>query len=341
MNWGKYKVAFVESAITKGLSKRDIETFLDYAKALFDKGLPVIYDIKHLSLLVGYKEDYIHRAIKNTPYFYRSYRIVKKNGGYREISEPLPSLKEIQNWILKEILRKVSVSRFAKAYIKNRSIKSNARFHVNKKIVFTIDIKDFFTSIEEVRVSEIFKNLGYEKNVAEVLAKLCCLDGVLPQGAPTSPYISNLVMKSIDDQISTFTISNSYCYTRYADDLTFSGKLHTSSLYNYVEQVLNKNGFLINVEKTRSRRQHQKQEVTGIIVNEKMQVDKSQRRLFRQAMYYIKKYGFDNHVEKVGISRARYFEHLIGIGNNIVFINPDDVEHKENLEYLKKLYRWG
>lgn len=120
-----YAKKFTEKAVGNGFSSDYIEKCLSYASPLLENNLPVVYSINHLSGLVGYNVSYLKRAIKFPKYFYREFEIEKSNGKKRKLHEPLPSLKEIQLWILDEILYKLKVSRYAKAYVPKRSIKEH------------------------------------------------------------------------------------------------------------------------------------------------------------------------------------------------------------------------
>ena len=164
--------------------------------------------LTHFSSLVGYNTKYIRRSIISTKYFYRYFEIEKKNGKKRKIAYPLPSLKEIQKWILEEILYNVKISRHAKGYIPKRSLYEHLKYHKNEKTVLTLDIDNFFGSIDEDLVYNVFLNLGYSKNVSYFLSGLCCLDKCLPQGAPTSPYISNIILNKFfeSDSISGYCL---------------------------------------------------------------------------------------------------------------------------------------
>lgn len=191
-----------------------------------------------------------------------------------DIAEPLPNFKDIQKLILINILYKIPVSPYAKAYIKKKSIKENVRFHRRQKAVLTLDIHDFFGSITSYRVYRLFSELGYNEAVDMMLTGLCSLDNELPQGAPTSAALSNIVMKEFDGTIAKYTGENKIRYTRYSDDMTFSGDFNLVDVIRLVRRELKKYGMRLNDEKTRTRRQGQQQEVTGIIVNEKMQLPK-------------------------------------------------------------------
>lgn len=257
----------------------------------------------------------------------------------RQIAEPLPSLKEIQHWILEEILNIIPISKYAKAYVKGKSIKDNARFHRGQKVVVKLDIKNFFGSINLFKVQELFRNLGYVDEVAVMLANLCCLDKVLPQGAPTSAALSNIIMYEIDEAISEYTNEHKIRYTRYADDMTFSGDFNTTDLIKFVCGIIKENGFVINKKKTKVLYGYKRQIVTGVVTNEKLQVPREKRRYIRQQMYYINKYGLNSHMERIRQNNPYYIEHLLGIANYILFINPKDleVEGYRNIlnEYIK------
>ena len=200
--------------------------------------------------------------------FYRTFFIPKKDGKKRQIDEPLPGLKNIQRWILDEILNKLSVSKYAKAYVKKRSVRSNAYYHRNRKCIIALDIKEYFASIHFSKVFSFFSSLGYTEHVACVLSNICLLNNALPQGAPTSPALSNLCTKDLDDDLYAFVKGKQIMYTRYADDIAFSGNfIDIREFYKNVKLILNKHGFRLNYAKTRVLHNHQRQLVTGIVVN--------------------------------------------------------------------------
>lgn len=334
--WEKYSTKLEKRAKSQKFDAETIKEILDYAHKLHEKNLPIIFDQHHLSLLVGYHITYLIRASYNPEKFYRKFNIPKKSGGLRSISEPLPSLKEIQKWILDEILYKCDVSEYTKAYRPGKSIKNNAQFHRNQKIVLKLDIKDYFPSIKYPKIYAFFKRLGYSKAVTTMLANLCCLHKCLPQGAPTSPALSNLVTVHLDNRISGFTKKLKIRYTRYADDLTFSGDFNPGIIINFVEKVLNEEGFLLNKEKINTMYQNKRQQVTGIVVNKYMQTPRELRKKLRQDIYYIEKFGLKSHMEKIKEERTYYINHLLGIANHIYFINPTDKEAKKYIDILKK-----
>lgn len=339
MKWETYKKKFSKLAKENNFTDDFINESLLYAKNLFDKNVPIIYDQIHLSRLLGFSEQYLYGVSNDSTKFYRYFEIPKKSGGIRKIAEPLPNLKEIQRWILEEILYKFKVSDYSKAYVKGRSIKDNARFHRGQKMVLSMDIADYFNSIKFNKVYGLFYKIGYKVDVSVMLASLCCLNRSLPQGASTSPALSNLITVKLDNRISGFAKKNNIRYTRYADDMTFSGEFDCGMIIKFVKRVLLEEGFSLNETKTRVRYYYEKQEVTGIIVNKKLQAPISLRKKLRQDMYYIEKYGLNSHLSKTKNTKANYIKHLLGIANFILFINPKDEDTKEYIEKLHLLLK--
>lgn len=332
-----YATKFTEKAIENGFSTDYIKKCLSYANPLLASNLPVIYSINHFSGLVGYSVSYLKRAVKFQKYFYREFEINKNNGDKRTLYEPLPSLKEIQLWILDEILYKLKVSRYAKAYVPKRSIKEHTIYHTDEPFVLTLDIKEFFNSIKFESVESLFRNIGYSEKMSNLFTKLCFREDELPQGAPTSPYISNLVLKDFDIAISGYCIKNEIKFTRYADDLAFSGNLNAEEIEKLVKDELSKIGLELNDEKRRLMKPNQPQLISGIIVNKKAQLPKKVRNSLRNEMYYIKKFGLPNHIERIKQKKPNYIKHLMGRINYVLQINPRDEEFIEYKKYLHEL----
>ena len=337
ITFNKYKKLFTEKAINSGYSEDNILKCLSYAEPIMKKGFPVIYNTSHLSSLVGYNKIFIKRAVNHTTYFYRKFEISKKNGTKRVLLEPLPSLKEIQSWILEEILYNHKVSRYAKGYIPNRSIKDHVRYHTKKEKVLTLDIKKFFDNVSFKLVENIFVKIGYSELISNLLTKLCFLDGKLPQGAPTSPYISNIILLEFDEKISKYCSDNNLKFTRYADDLAFSGKIKKTELVNLVRAELKKLGLKLNNDKIKLMKQNQPQIISGIIVNEKTQIPKRIRNQIRNEMFYIKKFGIESHMQKTNQTKSKsvYLKHLLGKINYLLTINFKD---NEFIEYKRILH---
>jgi RNA-directed DNA polymerase len=280
---------------------------------LWKQKLPVIYDQEHLSRLLGYRLDYLNDVVSSSPLHYHEHKIAKKTGGIRILHEPHPDLKEIQRWLSLEILSKLKVSKYSKAYRKGISLEDSVKFHVSRNMVLRLDIKDFFPSIRFGKVYEILINLGYSKSVAVMIAKLLLRNDLLPQGSPASPTLSNIIFINLDTTIGAFCREREIYYSRYADDLTFSGEsFNYRELIDFVKIELSKNEFKLNKKKTRLMRKHRKQIINGLVVNQKINVEKKYRKEIRQEIYYIKKYGLASHMEKINIHKSSYPEHLLG-----------------------------
>lgn len=340
MDYNRYSIIFKEQAIEQGLDNDEIEAYLTYAKLLIDKSLPIIYNQEHLSKLLGIHPIYLYTLTNSSDKFYRKFKINKKNGKKRKIEEPLLILKEAQYWVLENILLKCSCSNYTKAFKLNSSIKENAKFHKKQKVVINLDIEDYFGTIRGYKVYEFFKSLGYNSEVSIMLTKICTNKDSLPQGAPSSPYLSNIITKNLDNKLAIVANTAEYKlrYTRYADDITFSTnkEIDITKLIRDTSNVLKQEGFKINYKKTRVSSNNRRQMVTGIVVNDKLQVSKQQRKKTRQAMYYIEKYDLESHIRNIGWKRGseKYLRHLLGNVNFVLFINPKDKEH---LEYKDRL----
>ena len=337
MVWTTLRKNIIRECKKQNKRKDYITKYIAYCKKLYDQGLPIISSPKHFSMLVGLQHDYICRMAYAPQHFYRHFEILKSNGASRPIDEPLPDLKYVQRWILSNILEKIVVSPYAKAFVKKRGIKENARFHRNQTVVVSMDIKNFFPSISIHDIVAIFKELGYFDNVSNFIAHLCCYQYSLPQGAPTSPYLSNLRMKEFDQKVAAFTKQNGIRYTRYADDLTFSGAFDANHMINTISSWLFSEGFTANSSKTRVAHRNARQEITGIVVNEHMQVPKLYRKKIRQEVYFIQKFGLDSHLSQLGETHKNYLNHLLGKINHARYVNPKDAEMQRYYIFIKNL----
>lgn len=227
--------------------------------------------------------------VKKPENLYISFQIPKKSGGTRIISAPTSDLKLIQRRLAselyeyqKEILNELhSVKNISNGFEKGKSIITNAKAHKNKKIVINIDLKDFFESFHFGRVCGYFEKNNHFKlphNIAVMLSQLTCYKGSLPQGAPTSPIIANLICQILDNRILKIAKKYRVDYTRYADDITFSTndnkfKEKYDNFFSELNAEIENCGFKINESKIRIKTSNEKQTVTGLIVNQKVNID--------------------------------------------------------------------
>ena len=284
----------------------------------------------------------IYSISNNIEKNYKIYKIKKRNGKYRTIYEPNLILKQIQKQILNNILNNKSISKYAKAYHKGIQLKDNAIPHINKEMILKLDIKDFFENISFLDIyNSCFPIEYFPKSVGMILTYLCTYDNHLTQGSPTSAYISNLVMKEFDEEIGNWCNLRNISYTRYSDDMTFSGAFNPSELITKVRKMLYKLGLELNNDKIHIVYKSSSQNVTGIVVNEKMQVNVKYRNKIRQEIYYIKKFGLSSHLKKcnINIDLKRYLNILYGKILYVLQINENDKEFIKYKQFIKNLKR--
>lgn len=271
---------------------------------------------------------------------YKKYKIKKRTGGYRIIYQPNDILKQIQTRILNNILENKRISKSAKAYHKNISLKDNALPHINKTMILKLDIKDFFENISFWNIyNSCFSIEYFPKSVGMILTYLCTYENHLPQGSPTSAYISNLVMKNFDETIANWCELRKIDYTRYSDDMTFSGEFNPSELIKIVRKELYHLGLELNDKKIHVIYKSSCQNVTGIVVNEKIQVSRAYRQKIRQEIYYINKYGLESHLKSQNIKsdKKEYLNKLYGKILYVLQINENDKQFNRYKQYVNEL----
>lgn len=244
---------------------------------------------------------------------YIQFSIPKKSGGTRLLSAPHRRLANCQRWIQTQILSKLDVSPQAHGFVVGRSTVTNAMPHCGKAVVLNTDVEGFFPSVTFPRVRKVFQKLGYSPSVATILALLCTecprrtveFGGeklfvatgprALPQGACTSPSLSNQVALRLDRRLQGLASRLGLTYTRYADDITFSGneelKSRTGYLMARIRHIVQDEGLQINEEKTRIQRQNRVQSVTGLVVNDRPGVLRSKVRRLRAILHQAKTTG--------------------------------------------------
>lgn len=337
MDWDDYKQRFEEAARHQGMDPPIVEGYLSYAEHLYKNDLPVIYNVDHLSAMAGVRGIHFRDILRNPMEHYWSFDIPKPRGGFRRIHQPLGTLREIQVWILSEILNKRPPHELAMAFVRKRSIRMNAQPHVAQPRVLSLDIENFFPSIRPDKVFDIYKGMGYSRTISEALTKLTTLDSGLPQGAPTSPALSNLVMMRVDQSLSKYAARHRLKYSRYADDITFSGFFRPAPVIDMCRRVLARQKLVLNESKTRLMLPHERQEVTGVIVNKKAQAPRQVRRKLRQEIYYINKYGLAGHLERCASLLANRADHLRGLAEYVVFLNSNDRDAQRVISLLGRV----
>jgi len=264
-------------------------------------------------------------------YEYTRFTIPKRRGGTRTIEAPNDKLKALQRRILHRLLNPLPMHPAVTGFVRGRSIVDNARPHMGRGVVINLDLADFFPTITAERVVTMFRALGWDADAAAILSRICTNEGHLPQGAPTSPAISNLVCRKLDERLSGLINRYQGQYTRYADDITISlaglgrnkrlrrhkGKKTLSrprfasrSLLTLVRQIVEEEGFRIQMKKrVRVQRAHQRQTATGLIVNQAVNLPRATRRRIR-AMQHRQRLG---QLDDAGQKRLRGWESLLSM----------------------------
>lgn len=358
-------VSIYEEALSKVKRSEEFQRdTLEYARRLERRGLPIIFSPKHLALHLGIDYSTLMSYTRYSEEYYYYFLISKKSGnGKRRVIAPYPKLRGIQKWIQKMILDKQEMQPYVTGFTKEKSILDNANPHKGKKYILKCDISDFFESIEDYQVREVFRKMGYTRQVAYTLAQLCTskisewnyekldeeekeafapLAGrILPfliQGAPTSPALANLVSRHIDERMMGYCKKHNVAYTRYADDMTFSSddKENLPSLA-LIRKILESSGFYLNEKKTQLLSAKGRQYVTGLLVDDRVRVPgKYKKEIFRH-LHFCLKYGGRTHFKHVAPDKQFYREWLLG---KIYYVNAIEPEVAKKMMELAKQVDW-
>lgn len=231
-------------------------------------GLPRISGLRDLADHLNCSTSYLGMLAFNTKDEYQPFRIQKKSGGHRLIHAPSDRLKKIQRQILRTILCRLHNTDNCFGFVPGRNIRDNASSHARAAAVLNLDIENFFGSVEASRVLSVFRQAGYNTRVSWLLCQLCTHRNVLPQGAPTSPQLANFSCYRMDVRLHSYCMRRSLIYTRYADDLSFSGqsRAQLAKVKPFLCHIVSDSGFSINHTKTRLLGTGQRLSVTGLVV---------------------------------------------------------------------------
>lgn len=313
------------------------------AEKLRASGLPVLHTSVDVAALFGLSLRVLrwltfHRNSVTLVHYHR-YQIPKKTGGMRAISAPKRALAAAQQKVFLAILSHVKPEPQAHGFVEGRSILTNAEPHANRKVVMNLDLRDFFPTITFRRVKGLFRSFGYSEHVATVLGLLLTeptrakaeLDGkvfhvalgerFLPQGACTSPAVTNLLCRRLDKRLSKLAANAGFTYTRYADDLTFSSSEtdEVGRLLRAIRAVLASEGFTENEKKTRVMRRGRRQEVTGLTVNTRPAVPRDEVRELRAILHNAARFGLESQNRR---QHPDFAAHLRGRVAYVTMVDP-------------------
>jgi retron-type reverse transcriptase len=314
---------------------------------LSNQGLPIIHSAEQLAVCMNIPIGELrwltfHRRSVTLVHYHR-YTIAKKTGGERHISAPKKALDRAQRWLLDNVLCKLEPSDDAHGFVSERSIVSNAAPHAGRAVVVNLDLSDFFPTLGFRRVKGLFRAFGYSEAVATTCALLCTepprvraeLDGkiywvslgerMLPQGACTSPAITNLVCRRLDRRLRGIARHHGFAYTRYADDLTFSSDdtEKIGALLGSVRRIVRAEGFRVNEKKTRVMRRASRQEVTGLTVNARVGISRKERRKLRARLHEAKMRGLPSANR---MQHPRFASYLRGMVAYVSMVHREDAE---------------
>lgn len=274
---------------------------------------------------LGVEVRTLYALSNNLPAHYRTVELPKPGGGVRRLTVPDEALKRVQRAILRNLLVHMPVSPYATAYRCGGGAVRNAARHVGQPQVLRLDIHHFFDSVRYSAVKDAaFPPEIFSEPLRVLLAMLCYYRDALPQGAPTSPAIANLLLRDLDLRLGRLCRGRGIVYTRYCDDLTFSGA-DLTGIREAAESELRGMGFFLNDKKTRLRSAGQRQVVTGLVVNEKVSVPREVRREIRQAVHYCRRFGVAEHLRRTGCELApeEYRDRLLGQVGFILQADPE------------------
>ncbi|MEM6268262.1 MAG: reverse transcriptase domain-containing protein [Bacteroidota bacterium] len=345
--WKAYKeknIPYIGKDVSAGL-----ENGADYVDKLNKLGLPNFPFVEDLANFLGVSVGKLrflafHRKVSRISHYQR-FHLPKKRGGTRLISAPKPDLKSAQYRILHGILNHLPLHFAAHGFRKEHSILTNAQPHLGHHLVFNIDLKDFFPSITYRRVKGLFRHMGYSERNATLLGLLCTepdvdmveVDGKtwyvhkgdrhLPQGAPTSPALTNYLCRRLDARMAGLAKQFGWTYTRYADDMTFSAESALRAgtfmhLLHYVKNILKDEDLELHPDKLRIMRKGAQQEVTGVVVNEKPGVPRKKLKKLRALLFQIEKDGLEGK-EWMGRTGADILPAVWGYANFIQMVDAE------------------
>lgn len=281
---------------------------------------------------LGFPARTLYGLSNNLEKHYHNVFIPKSDGSKRKLSVPDLILKKVQKSIADNILAQYPISRYAKAYKVGSSVRKNAQPHVGKKKILKLDIDGFFDHILYSQVKNtVFYKEKFSEPIRVLLTMLCYYKESLPQGAPTSPAITNIIMYDFDETVGDFCSKKKIAYTRYCDDMTFSGDFDEGEIISFVKGELCKLGLFLKNRKTSVVPASKRQVVTGIVVNEKINVARDYKKNIRQEIYYIKKFGLDEHLKRLGISNKQ--EYVLSLKGRINFVLQTTPNEHKFLEY--------
>lgn len=359
MNWSPQH--YITDGLARGVSPTLLRDAVDQIERVVvpHPELPAVLTLNHLATRAGVDYAMLRSVIAGGEGHYRHFRISKRSGGKRVISIPAPNLMTTQRWLAAYVLNPLPVHHASYAFKPGASIGKCAARHCGARWLIKLDVAAFFGSISEIQVYRVFRSLGYQPLVAFEFARLttfaprqslrylsptwrakahpspiaeyaCRRLGYLPQGAPTSPMLSNLVMRDADAKIEAIAKGHGLVFTRYSDDLTFStrsefDRKQASALIWEVGAVLRAMGLHLNPRKTTIVPPGGRKIVLGLLVDQaRPRLSRDFRSKLRQHLYYLESLGPFEHAKARGFDSVwGMHRHLRGLIDFANMVEPD------------------
>ena len=297
-----------------------------------------ITSFSDLEKILGVKKESIAIAFEKVNKSYVEKKIKKKDSSFRILHVPRYDLKKIQKSIYLKLLKKIHLPSCAHGGISNRSIITNAQCHIGKDWVVNIDIKKFFDNVHYPHILEVFKSLGCSENVAKILTRLTTYKRSLPQGAITSPCLSNLVLFNLDKRFVLLCAKNGLMYTRYFDDITISGNKRVISerMKKAYTEIIKTEGYAINYKKSwKFFNKDEDQIVNGLLVNNGLKPNKDFMITLEKYINELLEFGLEK------INNDSFFKEKASILGKIRYLQQFDTTKARELMNRFNLINWG
>ncbi len=346
-------IIYLGKGVSAGLNKKENDE-----KKLKSYGLPIFKDMpalaKAMNMDIGKLRFLCYtRKVSQTTHYNR-FSIPKKSGGQRIISAPMYHLKNAQYWILENVLYKMDTHNMAHGFVPEKSIITNAKPHLGKDFIVNIDLQNFFPTITYKRIKGMFRSLGYSEQISIIFSLLCSepeidkieLDGeiyyvakgerFLPQGAPTSPAITNIICNKMDRRMEGMANKYGFTYSRYADDMTFSKEEEDNNGFKKIlgnaRNIVEDENFKIHPKKIHIMRKGSKKIVTGIVVNEKLSVPRKKLKRFRSVLHLVEK---NKSLDGIQWGTGNPMNTIYGFANFVRMVDPK--KGKKLIEKTRKI----
>lgn len=308
-------------------------------KPVLQYDIPLAIDDMSLAHHLGIRNRVLWWMVHDNKKMYEALRIPKRGSSgarrFRDLYNPLPRMKSVQKVLLARFLEPIPLGKHVGAYVPGRSCRHTAAQHVNKAVIISLDLRDFFTSVRRSMIRRVLHKIGYNHEVSSLLAQLMCYTNFVPQGAPTSGYIANLVAdRRFDRRIIRYLheLDPAWTYTRYSDDIDISHPQEQSAetlhrIVARVDDIVRGVGFRLNQRKTKLEPRQWRQRVLGMVVNDKVNVPRYEYMRVRSLIHNCLMHGFESQYKRAGMRSADALRaHIRGKLNFFSQVNEEKAE---------------